>query len=99
MSILDGERREATERDCNAPWSGDKRNFRCGFCGYRFKKGDGWRIVYTNDMNKAPGNPLVCDKCYTDKDDTRQRWAEKWAQFREDEWWWFTKWAAGSDDQ
>jgi hypothetical protein len=50
-------------------------------------------------MNKAPGNPLVCDKCYTDKDDTRQRWAEKWAQFREDEWWWFTKWAAGSDDQ
>lgn len=94
MSFLDGKRRIASETCVIAPWSGAKNGkyFRCAFCGYKFKIGDGWRCIYTNDMPGASGNPLCCDGCFTDKDATRQRWIvinEKFQKLKEEFWWFF----------
>lgn len=84
--------RIATKEDCNTPWSavpnGD--NFRCCFCGYKFKEGDYWRWQYTNDIEGACGNPLVCKKCDEGPEKTREKWKKKWKKART-EFWWFTK--------
>ena len=94
--ILDGKLRVATEKDCKAPWGGVKggRHFRCCFCGYRFKPGDKWKVQYTNDMKDAPGNPLVCEKCDSTPEELRERWRQKWKEWKSmktKEWWWFMK--------
>lgn len=85
----------ATKEECSAPWSGGKagKYFRCGFCGHRFKVGDKWRGLYTNDMRDAGGNPLVCEDCTkVNKNDTellRLAWRVKcqgWDKVREEYW-------------
>ncbi len=63
MSIMNGKPFIATEKHCNAPWSGLKENFRCFNCGHRFKIGDIVRCQYTNDTQGACGNPFVCTEC------------------------------------
>jgi hypothetical protein len=89
MSFTDGERRIADEKTVNAPWSGNKKNFRCGLCGHKFVIGDGWRFLFTNDMPKAPGNPLICDSCFIDKDDARAKWQKKHEEINNGAYWWF----------
>jgi len=93
MNILDGTLRKATQEHLNAPWSGNKRNFRCGFCGHTFMLNDLWLFLFTNDMPDAPGNPFVCEACYKlfdeDKEKLRAEWKRKWKAQKNDEWWWF----------
>jgi hypothetical protein len=95
--LFSGELQVATEETCKARWSCGKpgQYFRCGFCGYKFKAGDKWRGVYTNDMPGAGGNPLVCEKCNDTNAQLRARWLEKannWkAVVESGENWHFTK--------
>jgi len=82
----------ATESDLKGPWSGGKNGiyFRCYLCGYKFKLGDYWRWVYTNDTPGAWGNPLVCQDC----DGTKEEIVKKWAKMHteaETKYWWFTR--------
>jgi len=75
MSFLDQKQRIATEEDLRLPWSGNKDNFSCGFCGHKFKVGDTWRFVFTNDskISGTAGNPLCCKEC----DDTNENLIKK----------------------
>ena len=93
MSILNGQPQIATKEHVNAPWSGSKKNFRCGFCGHKFKVGDYWRFVFTNDIPSAGGNPLICEKCDDDNEVVREKWVQKHKKFKEldNDFWWFLK--------
>lgn len=90
MSFLDGKPRVATEQDCQTRWHGMPlgEGFRCNLCGHRFKVGDIFRFVFTNDTPGAGGNPLVCEKC--DGPDVKERWAAMVAEARE-RFWFFTR--------
>ena len=86
----------ATEKHCKAPWSGGEKGkyFRCGFCGHRFKVGDTFRMVFTNDMPGAAGNPLICSECDGPNEEVRAKWAAKCKEFESffsDRWWYFTR--------
>lgn len=80
-SFTDQKRRVATEQDCQGKWSGGKpgENFRCYFCGWKFKPGDGWRWQYANGrtiringVTRGLINFLVCDRC--DSPDILDKW-------------------------
>lgn len=91
-NFTDGLSLIATEKHVNAPWSGDKKNFRCGFCGYKFVVGDYFRWIFTNDINGAGGNPLVCKACDTGNNvEMREKWCAKWAEWNSGKFWWFIK--------
>ena len=84
----------ATKNDTLAHWGGGKPGeyFRCGFCGYKFREGDYWRWVYTNDTPGAGGNPFVCQTCDGPRVDLLARWKAKYdtvRQHREGLYWWF----------
>lgn len=81
----------ADENTCNAPWLGARKgkHFRCAFCGYKFVVGDRYRVVYTNDMRDAYGNPVVCEKCNAPTPELRERWKVKHATMNAPENWWF----------
>ncbi len=83
MNFLNGERNIADIKTISARWMGGKKGefFRCGFCGHKFKEDDGWRMIYTNNIPKAGGNPLICDNCFIDKEGARQKWKEKCERF------------------
>lgn len=86
MSMLDGKFREATEQDVRAAWSGSPDNFRCGFCGYKFKVGDKWRFLFTNS-SKLPGvwgNSLVCKTCDDTNDNLIKTLAETYKEFMQE---------------
>jgi len=90
MSLIDGKTHIATDEVCALPWNGHRSKFRCNLCGHRFKPGDSFRFVYTNDMRRAGGNPLVCEAC--DGEDVRERWAalwEEWRSVKDGKFWWF----------
>jgi hypothetical protein len=89
MSFTDQKPRVATEAEVNAPWSGNKKNFRCAFCGHRFKVGDVWRWLFTNDMPSYGGNPLVCESCDDETEALREKWKAKCDEFTGDRAWWF----------
>lgn len=91
MSLLDGKPHIATKEHTQLPWNGDKRNFRCGFCGHRFKAGDTFRFLFTNDMSTAPGNPLVCSECNAEDANLREKWRSMHSEFKSDKWWWFRR--------
>lgn len=80
----------ATEKDCHMRWlcGRDGKYFRCAFCGHKFVPGDLYRIVYTNDMKGAYGNPIVCEKC--DGEDVRDRW-RKMSEEAYSRFWWFSR--------
>jgi len=86
----------ADEKACTARWSCGKNGeyFRCGFCGYKLIVGDKYRIVYTNDIKGAYGNPIVCEKCNDTTQKLRDKWKrkhDKWNKICEMEYWWFVK--------
>lgn len=88
----------ATAQHCQAPWSGHPKNFRCGFCGYKFQEGDIFRWIYTNDISGAGGNPLACEACGQDREELRKRWQAMHAEYRAlkaGRFWWFLS----GDDQ
>jgi hypothetical protein len=92
MSFLDGTVQIATEETCAASWGGgiDGKYFRCYLCGYKFVPGDKWRCVYTNDMPKAGGNPLICEKCDGETEIVRKKWAKK-CRIARKKFWWFAR--------
>lgn len=63
-----------TKKNLKGRWGGgrDGKYFRCGICGYRFKLGDIYRWILTNDIPGYGGNPLVCQKC--DGPDVLDKW-------------------------
>ena len=69
----------ATERDCNLKWCGRRENFRCGLCGHKFVPGDGFQMLYTNNLSGYGGNPLMCDDC--NKPDAIDKWKLLWDGF------------------
>ncbi len=86
----------ATKEHVNAPWSGNKKNFRCAICGHKLKVGDKWAILFTN---KEPsegkvgfgGNPIVCGGCFTTLEETMAKWKERCRQYYGGVFWWFTR--------
>ncbi|TRO55922.1 hypothetical protein E2P64_06490 [Candidatus Bathyarchaeota archaeon] len=94
MSFTDQKPFVATEKDVKATWSGvpNGKNFRCAWCGYKFKEGDTVRWVYTNDPSyrglEIGGNPFICISCDGDKADIISRLA-KMAQEAKEKYWWF----------
>lgn len=97
MSMFTEDLQIATPEHCSARWccAPPGERFRCGFCGYKFKQGDKWRAIYTNDMPTYGGNPLVCEKCNDSNSQLRARWQDKWNAWRritaEPEFWWFQR--------
>ena len=89
MSFTDGKPRIATKEDCNAPWSGNRKNFRCYLCGYKFKVGDYWRWQFTNNIQGASGNPLVCKNC--DGPDVIEKWKALHEEAKSEKFWWFNR--------
>jgi hypothetical protein len=90
------EMQTATAEDCRSRWGCGQPGefFRCGFCGHKFKVGDKWQAIYTNDMPEAGGNPLYCAGCKSGPEALRRRWAEKcreWQRKIENEFWWFNR--------
>lgn len=83
----------ATEKECDAPWLGKKHGeyFKCGFCGYKFAKGDLFRVLYSNGTPGAWGNPLVCEKCNDTTENLLARWKAKHDTMNAPEWWWFRR--------
>jgi hypothetical protein len=94
MSFTDQKQRIATERDCQARWSGNRpgENFRCYLCGHKFIPGDLWRWQYGSGRafehdGKRWGvcNFLVCDKC--DGPDVLDTWVEMNRELKQRFWW------------
>ena len=85
-NILDQKPHVATEKDCQAPWSGVKggKRFRCYLCGHKFEAGDTFRFVYGQGKTI---NFLVCDKC--DGEDVFERWLEH-HRIAYEKYWWLT---------
>lgn len=83
----------ATEKDVKANWLGgqDGLFFRCSLCGHKFQIGDYYRCVYTNDMQDAYGNPIVCKSCDEGNEKVRDKWKERHAEFMSEKFWWFRR--------
>ena len=79
----------ADAKICRLPWAGGNNGkyFRCHFCGHKFKAGDKYRIIYTNDIKGAGGNPIVCEACNDTTPNLRDKWKELKAEARERFWW------------
>ena len=78
----------ATEEVCKAPWACKPNGeaFFCAFCGHDFVPGDEYRMVFTNDISGAGGNPLVCRPCFVTYDGLeglRERWLVINDEFKE----------------
>jgi hypothetical protein len=89
MSFTDGKPFVVTEEDTHLAWSGGENGkyFRCNLCGYKFKAGDIARWQFTNNIEGAGGNPMVCSSCDNNV-------IEKWKQMKLDvktKYWWFNR--------
>jgi hypothetical protein len=83
----------ADEAACKAHWAcrNDSKAFFCAFCGHDFVLGDEYRMVYTNDLRGASGNPLTCRKCWDDNggyEPLRELWEGLWAEYITRFKWW-----------
>jgi hypothetical protein len=87
-----GEPWVATEKDVTLPWSGSQRNFRCAWCGHKFKLGDVVRCVYTNggseDTRGISGNPFACAACEAPREEMLAKLRAMRAEY-EARFWWF----------
>jgi len=82
MVFTDQKSRIATEEHVNAPWNGNKKNFRCYLCGYRFKVGDYWRWVFGKGLTR---NFMVCKSC--DGEDVLERFKKACEELKTRFWW------------
>jgi hypothetical protein len=68
----------ADDSALKAKWSCiGRKAFFCAFCQHDFQLGDEYRMVYTNDMSGAGGNPLTCKPCFDANgglEGLRQKW-------------------------
>ena len=61
-------------------WCGlGRKAFFCAFCNQDFKLGDEFRMIFTNDLKGAGGNPLCCKPCF-DKAGGFETMREEWKQ-------------------
>jgi len=92
ISLFNGKLIEVTQKWLDAPWNG---RFRCYFCGHKFRLGEKFRGIFTNNIKSAGGNPLVCEKCNTDDEKLCREWVEmnlEWRKITTDKkWWWFMR--------
>jgi len=95
MTFINGEPFTATKKHTEAPWSGNSANFRCAWCGHRFKIGDTVRWVYTNvgsaETKGIAGNPFICTACDGPRDVILARLRQMAEEFRSDRFWWFQR--------
>ena len=86
MSFTDGKPFVVTEEDTHKNWSGGSNGiyFRCYLCGHKFKAGDTARWQFTNNINGAGGNPMVCSFCDTD---VIGKWKQMCVEVRTKFWW------------
>jgi len=95
MSFTDQKPFIVDERMPTLPWGGmtNGDNFRCSWCGHRFKAGDTARWIFTNTgeplCKGLSGNPFVCSSCDGPRDDLLLRLQ----QMREEakKYWWFAR--------
>lgn len=84
----------ADERACKAHWASrrDSKAFLCAFCGHDFQLGDEYRMIYSNDLPDAGGNPLTCRECWNkhgEFEGLRKLWQKMWEEYRmRFKWWW-----------
>jgi len=83
-----------TDRDVVASWCGvpNGKNFRCAWCGYKFRIGDTARWVFTNNQGAVSGihgNPFICASCDNGEDILGQ--LEKMAIEAKTKYWWFCR--------
>lgn len=91
MSFADRKPFVATKDHCVLAWNGNKKNFRCGLCGYKFKVGDTVRWEFTNDVEGAVGNPLLCIKCDRPRDVIVHKMIELRKEFEDPKFWYLKK--------
>ena len=84
MSFTDGKPHTVTKKYLGFAWGGykDGRDFRCGLCGHKFKEGEVFRWLFTNDLpHPYGGNPFACVDC--DGPDVLEDWkarCDEWEQ-------------------
>ena len=92
MSFTDGKPVTVTEEHLKIRWGGrdpSKCPFRCYMCGNKFEVGGTFRFVYSNGVEGAGGNPLVCADCDGPNWDVVERWKAMRHEART-KFWWFT---------
>ena len=91
--LYSSELKIATIESLHARWSSGKPGqfFRCALCGHKFKLGDKYRVLYTNDMPKAKGNPIICERCNDKTATLRARWYDRCREYASEKFWWFKK--------
>lgn len=80
-----------TQEHLKAPWASiGKRAFFCAFCQKDLEMGDEFRMIFTNDLKGAGGNPLACGKCVTEHgvEGLRERWQAMWQEYKTKFRWW-----------
>lgn len=89
-SWTDGKPLKAAEEHLKAPWNGEAngKRFRCYLCGYKFKKGNTWRWVYSNRAGIS--NLIVCRTCDCDTEDVLNKWEQMHKELKEakEKFWW-----------
>lgn len=73
--------------NCRAPGE----DFRCAFCGHKFKVGETVRWQFTNDVAGAGGNPFVCVGCDLGRDEIIAAILHRRKELKEGRWWWFVR--------
>ena len=91
MPFTDQKQFIVTEEQTHLDWAGGKdgKYFRCYLCGHKFVEGDKVRWQYTNDIEGAGGNPIVCELCDGTKEEVVLKWEEmidEFKNFREKAW-------------
>lgn len=90
MDLFSEELQIITEKDFNI-WKRYSYRFRCYFCGHKFKIGEKFRAIFTNDTD-APGNPLTCETCNNSTPLMRTWWrclSIEAKELKEGRLWWF----------
>lgn len=91
MSFTDQKQRIAVKEDLNGGWYGGKLGeyFRCRLCGYKFKEGDKWRWVFTQncDNSGVQGNAIICEKCDDTNENIIKKLIDNYKEFMQDKFW------------
>ena len=93
MTFADQKPHAVDEKYLNLPWNGNKRNFKCYLCGYKFKIGDIFRWIFCPKL----GNFITCEKC--DGSDVIDRWEALHKEAKSGKFWWFQEQAKAQGEQ
>jgi hypothetical protein len=86
----------ATEKDCKGRWfdGNNGEHFRCHLCGYKLQPGEHFRWIYTNNLPRYGGNPIVCKLCDGSNEDVIERWkslCDQWQKDKNEKYWSFVR--------